>query len=114
MPGEQSPHWQLELSPGDAAQPLVLHGSDLYRLNCRGCHGGTGSGSPPEINSVINPVRATSVAIILERTKKTGQEMSHAGAAELANQAKVLLLQRLHKDGEAMPPFPQLNELEIR
>jgi mono/diheme cytochrome c family protein len=114
MPGEESPRWQLELSPGYAAQPVVLHGSDLFRLNCQGCHGATGSGAPPEINSVINPVRATSVAIILERTKKTGQEMSRAGAAELAKQAKVLILQRFHKGGEAMPPFPQLNELEIR
>jgi mono/diheme cytochrome c family protein len=114
MPGEESPRWQLELSPGYAAQPVVLHGLDLFRLNCQGCHGVTGSGAPPEINSVINPVRATSVAIILERTKKTGQEMSRAGAAELAKQAKVLILQRFHKGGEAMPPFPQLNELEIR
>jgi mono/diheme cytochrome c family protein len=114
MPGEEAPRWQLELSPGYATQPVVLHGSDLYRLNCQGCHGGTGNGAPPEINSVINPVRATSVAIILERTKKTGQEMSRAGAAELAKQSKVLLMQRFHKGGEAMPPFPQLNELEIR
>ena len=113
-PGEESPRWQLELSPSYASQPVVLHGSDLYRLNCQGCHGGTGSGAPPEINSVINPVRATSAAIILERTKKTGQEMSRADAAELAKQAMVLLLQRFHKGGEAMPPFPQLNELEIR
>lgn len=113
-PGEEFSGWRLELSPGYATQQVVLHGSDLYRLNCQGCHGGTGGGTPPEINSVINPVRATSVAMILERTKKTGQEMSRADAAELARQAKVLLLQRLHKGGEAMPPFPQLNELEIR
>jgi mono/diheme cytochrome c family protein len=112
--GEESPRWQLELSPGYATQSLTLQGSDLYRLNCQGCHGGTGNGAPPEINSVINPVRATSVAAILERTKKTGQEISRADAAVLARQAKVLLLQRLHKGGEAMPPFPQLNELEIR
>jgi mono/diheme cytochrome c family protein len=114
IPGEESPRWQLELSLGYAAQPVLLHGSDLYRLNCQGCHGGTGSGAPPEINSVINPVRATSVAIILERTKKTGQDMSRGDAAELAKQAKVLLLQRLHKGGEAMPPFPHLGEPEIR
>jgi mono/diheme cytochrome c family protein len=113
IPGEESPSWQLELSPGYATQSVTLHGSDLYRLNCQGCHGGTGSGAPPEINSVINPVRATSVVVILERTKKTGQEMSRADAAVLARQAKVLLLQRLHKGGEAMPPFPQINELEI-
>jgi len=114
MPGEEAPRWRPELLPGYRMQSVVLHGSDLYRLNCQGCHGGAGNGAPPEINSVINPVRATSVAIILERAKKTGQEMRRADAAELARQAKVLLLQRLHKGGEAMPPFPQLNEPEIR
>lgn len=114
MPGEEPPRWQLNLSPGYATQSLILHGSDLYRLNCQGCHGASGGGAPPEINSVINPVRATSVAVILERTKKTGQEMTRADAAELAKQAKVSLMQRLHNGGEAMPPFPQLNEMEIR
>lgn len=114
MPGEESPRWRLELSPGYATRPVTLHGADLYRQNCQGCHGATGAGAPPEINSVINPVRATSVAVILERTKKTGQEMSRAGAAELAKQAKDSLMKRLHEGGEAMPPFPQLNELEIR
>jgi mono/diheme cytochrome c family protein len=113
-PGEEAPRWRLDLAPGYATQSAVLHGSDLYRLNCQGCHGGAGNGAPPEINSVINPVRATSVAVVLERTKKTGQEMSRAGATELAAQAKLLLLQRLHKGGESMPPFPQLSEAEIR
>ena len=112
--GEESDRRQPELSRGYAAQFATLHGSDLYRLNCQGCHGAAGIGAPPEVNSVINPVRATSVAVILERTRKTGQEMSRANAAVLARQAKVLLLQRLHKGGEAMPPFPQLSELEIR
>jgi mono/diheme cytochrome c family protein len=114
MPGDESSRWRLELSPGYATQSVTFHGSDLYRLNCQGCHGASGIGAPPEVNSVINPVRATSVAVILERTKKTGQEMSRANAAVLAGQAKSLLTQRLHKGGEAMPPFPQLNELEIR
>jgi mono/diheme cytochrome c family protein len=114
MPGEESPRGQPELTPGFATQTVTLRGSDLYRLNCQGCHGASGLGAPPEINSVINPVRATSVAVILERTKKTGQEMSRADAAELARQAKVLLMQRFHNGGQAMPPFPQLSELEIR
>lgn len=111
--GEEPPRGQ-EVPTGYATQTITFHGSDLYRLNCQGCHGATGSGAPPEINSVINPVRATSVAIIMERAKKTGQEVSRGDAAVLAGQAKSLLIQRLHKGGEAMPPFPQLNELEIR
>ena len=114
MPGEEGPHWQLDLSPGFATQIRTLHGSDLYRLNCQGCHGGSGLGAPPEINSVVNPVRATSVAVIRARSKKTGQDLSRADATALADQAKVLLLQRLHGGGEAMPPFRYLSEAEVR
>jgi mono/diheme cytochrome c family protein len=114
MQGEESPHWQAQLTPGFATNIATLHGSDLYRLNCQGCHGGSGTGTPPEINSVINPVRATSVAIIMERTKKAGQDMTRADAAALAKQASVLLLERLHKGGQSMPPFPQLSDVEIR
>src|SRR3974390_186401 len=38
---------------------VALRGSDLYRMNCRGCHGEAGLGAPPEIKPVLNPVRAT-------------------------------------------------------
>jgi len=113
MPGEESPHWQLELSPGFATPTVTLHGSDLYRLNCRGCHGESGLGAPPEINSVIDPVRASSVAVIMARSKKAGQDLSRADATELAKQAKVILMQRLHNGGQDMPP-PNLSEAEIR
>src|ERR1700687_646945 len=60
MPGEESTHWKPDLTPGFATNTVTLYGSDLYRLNCQGCHGMSGAGGPPEINSVINPVRATS------------------------------------------------------
>jgi mono/diheme cytochrome c family protein len=112
-PWEQSHEWQPELTPGFAANSATLHGSDLYRLNCQGCHGAKGAGTPPEINSVIGPVQATSVAVIMGRTKKTGQEMSRTDAATLAKQADVLLLDRFQKGGQTMPPFPQLNQAEV-
>src|SRR5260370_7174869 len=99
--------------PRFATSAVNLHGSDLYRLNCLGCHGASGAGVPPEINSVINPVRATSVTVIMERTKKTGQDMTRADAAALAKQADVLLLERFHKGWQSMPPFPQLTTPEI-
>lgn len=114
LPWEESPHWQPQLSPGLATNIATLHGSDLYRLNCQGCHGASGLGAPPEINSVIDPVRATSVAVIMARAKKTGQVTSRADAAVLAKQAKDLLLDRFHKGGQNMPPFPQLSDGEIR
>jgi mono/diheme cytochrome c family protein len=113
IPGEEVPHWQLALSPGFAPQTVTLHGSDLHRLNCQGCHGESGLGAPPEINSLINPVRATSVAAVMERMKKTGMDITRADATELAKQSKTALLQRLHDGGVSMPAFRQLNEAEI-
>jgi mono/diheme cytochrome c family protein len=113
LPGEQPSPWRPGLTPRFAANTPALHGSDLYRLNCQACHGATGGGTPPEINSVIGPVQATSVAVILQRTKKAGQEMSRADAASLAKQATVLLLDRFQKGGQTMPAFPQLSEAEI-
>src|SRR5215469_9991604 len=90
----------------------VLRGADLYRLNCRGCHGESGAGAPPEINSLINPVRATSVPVVLDRMKKMGTDMSYSEAAKLAQESQSALMDRLHKGGESMPPFSQLNEAE--
>ena len=93
---------------------VTLRGDDLYRLNCQGCHGESGLGAPPEINSIINPVRATSVALVMERMKKVGMDVSAANAAEMAQQSRKALLLRLHKGGEEMPPFVHLSEREIR
>ncbi len=111
---EESPSWQRALSYDFSGQAVTLKGADLYRLNCQGCHGESGLGAPPEINSVINPVRSASVALIMERMKKVGMDMSRADAAELANQSKTALLQRLHNGGTDMPPFPHLTESEVR
>jgi cytochrome c5 len=34
-------------------QRIVLTGQDLYRYSCQACHGGRGSGAPPEIKSML-------------------------------------------------------------
>lgn len=113
-PGETASPWHPDLPSSVASQTLTLHGADLYRLNCQGCHGESGQGAPPEINSVINPVRATSVALVMERMKTAGMDISRANADKLAQQSNAALLLRLHSGGENMPPFPHLNEAEIR
>lgn len=113
-PGQPASPWQPALTSSAASQNLTLHGSDLYRLNCQGCHGESGQGAPPEINSVINPVRATSVALVMARMKTTGMDISRAEAVKLTQESNTALLQRLHNGGENMPPFPHLNEAEIR
>jgi mono/diheme cytochrome c family protein len=112
--GEPAARWLPASSSGFSPQTVTLHGSDLYRLNCQGCHGESGQGAPPEINSVISPVRATSGALVMERMKSTGMDISRADAANLARQANAALLQRLHNGGKNMPPFPYLSEAEIR
>ncbi len=104
--------WHLGFLPS-SREAVQLQGKDLYRLNCQGCHGEAGLGAPPEINSVIDPVRATSIPLVLERMKKAGMDMTPAAASELAKQAQGALLQRLHNGGQSMPPFPHLDEAEI-
>ena len=111
--GEAAPQWQREWPSAVASQTLTLHGSDLYRMNCQGCHGESGEGAPPEINSVINPVRATSVELVMARMKVAGMEIGRADAVKLAQQSKTALLQRLHHGGENMPSFPHLNQAEV-
>jgi mono/diheme cytochrome c family protein len=95
-------------------QLRTLHGSDLYRLNCQGCHGESGLGAPPEIGSLIDPVRATSVALVEERMKKIGMTMSRRQIAEMTSQSKAALLKRLHEGGTDMPSFGYLSDSEIR
>ena len=103
---------RLELDGGN--QNVNLQGADLYRLNCRACHGESGLGAPPEINSVVGATRATSAALVIARMKERGLDTSAAQANEMANQAKATLMERLHKGGVDMPPFPHLSEPEIR
>src|ERR1700758_3486976 len=111
---EETPDLQRQLSVDSTRQTVTMRGADLYRLNCWGCHGEFGLGAPPEINSVINPTRAASTVLIMERMKKLGMNMSRADAAELASQAKTSLMLRLHAGGTDMPPFPHLSEPEVR
>jgi mono/diheme cytochrome c family protein len=111
-PGEDAPPWQLQIIPTYPSQAIPLSGSDLYRLNCRGCHGELGHGAPPEIHSVIGPVQATSADATLKRMKKAGQEMSRADANTIASESRKLLMKRLHDGGQHMPP-PILTDAEI-
>jgi mono/diheme cytochrome c family protein len=111
-PGKDVTAWQLDLPASFPAPVITLHGSDLYRMTCQGCHKESGQGAPPEINSVIDPVRATSVAVTTERMKALGREMSPAEIAAMAKESKAMLLQRLHVGGKHMLP-PTLTETEI-
>jgi mono/diheme cytochrome c family protein len=92
----------------------TVNGSELYRINCQGCHGEFGLGAPSEIPSLIDPVRASSAALVGQRMKQLGMELSQRQIAEFANQSRGALLKRLHEGGQDMPSFGHLNELEMR
>ena len=100
--------------PQPVTETVTLGGSDLYRLNCQACHGESGLGAPPEINSLISPIRATSPLLVRERMQKVGSDISYADATKLAQESTTALLERLHQGGKTMPAFPQLKESDIR
>ena len=115
MPSEWPPS-SSPVSPGNvSSQNKTLSGVDLYRFKCQGCHGVFGVGAPPEIHSVIDPVRATSAKLYVERMKKVGMDVDSKSATPLARQARQAIMDRLHKGGTDMPPpDPQLTDLEAR
>ncbi len=119
VPDGAAPQSLPTMTAGYGSKTKMLRGSDLYRLNCEGCHRENGLGAPPEINSLIDPVRSTSADMIMqqmkERGKRLGVEMSmnRTDANALAKQSHDAILERLHKGGRDMPPFPQLTTPEI-
>jgi mono/diheme cytochrome c family protein len=90
----------------------TLTGADLYRLDCRSCHNADGTGLPPEINSVLDPVRAASAVLLRKRMEERGRPIDAATARQLAGQAEANLRQRLHAGGEKMPALPHITEAE--
>ncbi len=113
-PVQNSVRHDLQLPSDVFGKTMVLRGADFYRLDCQSCHRVDGGGSPPEVNSLINPVRATSAALVMERMAKSGAPVEPAAARLLAAQAEASLLQRINHGGEKMPPFPDLNKLEVQ
>jgi mono/diheme cytochrome c family protein len=81
--------WGESSIPETLNKSFTLTGADLYRLSCQSCHNVGGLGSPPEIRSLIDPVRATPAPFA------------------------PALRARLQKGGEKMPPFPHLRGAEV-
>jgi mono/diheme cytochrome c family protein len=92
---------------------FVVSGADLYRLNCQSCHRADGSGVPPEINSLIGPVQATSPVMIRAQMKQRGMELDARTLGKLVSQADMAIHTRLQNGGEKMPPFAHLAPEEV-
>jgi mono/diheme cytochrome c family protein len=93
-------------------EPVSLSGADLYRLNCRACHRADGTGAPDEVNSIVDPIRATSPAMMRRRMEETGRPITAAFAGQLAQGARDDVAKRLENGGERMPAFGHLSRGE--
>ncbi len=116
-PAPNTPRREPEIGLRQGAQALnekfELAGADLYRINCRSCHGPAGKGAPPEIASLIGPVQGTSAALIQRRMEQRGAPICEEMAAQMASQAEDAIRDRLKKGGEKMPPFADLRPEEV-
>ena len=104
-----SPPWPWPQLP----ERWLVTGADLYRFDCRSCHNSDGTGLPPEINSLLDPVRATSAAYLRQRMAERGRTMDARTARQLAAQAEGNIHLRLQNGGQKMPAFPHLRPAEI-
>lgn len=93
--------------------PFTVGGADIYRLNCRSCHGPRGEGMAPEVASIVGLAGALSPALIEKNMLAAAGHSRPDLAQQLAQQAEQLLRERLRNGGKAMPPFSHLSGPEI-
>ena len=105
-PPPESPGWWIE-------DGFSLSGADLYRLNCRSCHGASAQGLGPVIPALIDPVKAASPDYVKERMEERGRSIPDELAEKLASRAELSLRHRLLKGGLVMPPFGHLEGDEV-
>ena len=95
------------------AESFELSGADLYRINCRNCHGPKGEGAPPEIKSLVGPVQGTAATLIQRRMEQRGAPISQEMANQMASEAEKAIRDRLQRGGEKMPSFAHLRPEEV-
>lgn len=77
-----------------------LSGEDLYRINCRSCHGIGAAGLKPITPSIVGRVRE-------------GAGSADAGARRRQAGAEMAIRHRLDAGGAVMPPFVHLEPAEV-
>ncbi len=83
---------------------FTMTGADLYRLNCQACHLAQGTGSPPEISSMLGPVHGASLEAVRKRLRDEHQASADKTARGEAAKARAAIFARIHKGGRMMPP----------
>ncbi len=108
-----TPRWGESSIAESLDKPFTLTGADLYRIDCQACHNVEGIGTPPEIRSLIDAVRATSPDAIRAQMSKRGMTLDAATIRQMTAQADTALRERLKKGGEKMPSFAHLEGREV-
>ena len=108
-PPPGAPHMPANESLG-VAGIVPMSGADLYRLNCQACHRAEGTGTPPEIHSLLAAVQGASVSLVRTRLRQESGPAAEPLARTEARRARADILARLHKGGRRMPPRDYLQE----
>jgi mono/diheme cytochrome c family protein len=91
-----------------------MSGADLYRLNCQACHRAEGTGTPPEIHSLLGAVQGTSLSLVRTRLRQQSGPDAERLARTEARRARADMLTRLHKGGTRMPPRDYLKDDDVQ
>lgn len=88
---------------------VEVSGADLYRYNCRSCHGMGAQGLHNIIPSIVDAVQLTSPDRVQQQANVSGAE-----ARQVAQGASSGIRHRLKSGGSIMPPFNHLREDETQ
>ena len=115
---QHGPCRQLGPAAAELPGPAVVRGETGWRLSVvrsrplspqlQVLPQGRRLGVPPEINSIIGPVQATSASMIRAQMKQRGVEFDAKTVNQLVSQAQAALRTRLQNGGERMPAFRHL------
>ncbi|HEU4936929.1 MAG TPA: cytochrome c [Vicinamibacterales bacterium] len=104
------PHEALALPAGRSVE---VTGADLYRQNCQACHAAEGTGTAPDVRSLLPMVQGSSIQLMQQKLRQEGDGADVAAARKQAIQMKRDLYTRIRQGGEKMPARAHLDEADI-
>ena len=110
-PNEQSPLREPLALP--AGRTVEVTGADLYRQNCQACHTAEGTGTPPDVKSLLPMVQGSSMQMMQQKLRLEGHRADLAAARKQAMQMKHDLYTRIRHGGEKMPARDYLDDADV-
>jgi mono/diheme cytochrome c family protein len=110
-PNEQTPRHEVLALP--AGRSVEVTGADLYRQNCQACHTAEGTGTPPDVRSLLPMVQGSSIQLMQQKLRHEGHGGDVATARKQAIQMKRDLYTRIRQGGEKMPARAHLDDADL-